>query len=70
MTTYSYKIVLNDSEQIMLKAAMELMITHCQEKIDSGAGAPYYAHKDSAQNVLRKLYNDVNQISGNNFYDK
>lgn len=28
------------------------------------------AHKHSAQNVLRKLYKDVNQTSGNNFYDK
>ena len=54
----------------MLKAALELMITHCQEKLDSDAGPPYYAHKDSAQNVLRRLYRDVNQTSGNNFYDK
>mgnify|MGYP006078790125 FL=1 len=69
MTTYSYKIVLNDSEAIMLKAALELMMTHCQEKLDSDAGAPYWAHKRSAQSVLNKLYANTIQTSGNNFFN-
>ena len=69
MTTYSYKIVLDDSEAIMLKAALELMRTHCQEKLDSGADAPYLAHKDSAQSVLNKLYENTIQTSGNNFFN-
>lgn len=46
------------------------MIKHCQEKLDKGAGAPFLAHKDSAENVLAKLYDNVIQISGNNFFDK
>ena len=70
MTTYSYKIVLNDSEAIMLKAALELMMTHCQEKLDSDAGAPYWAHKRSAQSVLDKLYKNTSQTSGNHFFDR
>ncbi len=70
MTTYSYTITLNDSEAIMIKAALELMIKHCQEKLDEGAGAPYWAHKHSAQNVLDKLYDNTIQTSGNNFFDK
>tara|TARA_B110000977_G_scaffold157457_1_gene200547 strand:- start:54 stop:272 length:219 start_codon:yes stop_codon:yes gene_type:complete len=69
MTTFSYKIVLNDSEAIMLKAALELMMTHCQEKLDSDAGAPYWAHKRSAQSVLNKLYANTIQTSGNNFFN-
>ena len=69
MTTFSYNLVLNDSEAIMLKAALELMITHCQEKLDSDAGAPYWAHKRSAQSVLSKLYANTIQTSGNNFFN-
>ena len=69
MTTYSYKIALNDSEVMMLKTALELMMTHCQEKLDNGAGAPYWAHKHSAQSVLNKLYENTIQTSGNNFFN-
>lgn len=70
MTTYAYTITINDSEAIMLKAALELMIKHCQEKLDEEAVAPYWAHKHSAQNVLAKLYDNTIQTSGNNFFDK
>lgn len=69
MTTFIYKITLNDSEAIMMKAALELMIKHCQEKLDEGAGAPFWAHKHSAQNVLERLEDNTIQTSGNNFFD-
>ena len=68
MTTFIYKITLNDSEAIMMKAALELMIKHCQEKLDEGARAPFWAHKDSAQNVLERLEDNSIQTSGNNFF--
>ncbi len=68
MTTYAYPITFDDSESIMLQSALELMITHCQQKIDEGAGAPYWAHKQSAQNVLEKLHDNTTQTSGNNFF--
>jgi hypothetical protein len=70
MTTFAYTITLNDSEVIMLKAALELMIKHCQKKLDERAGAPFWAHKHSAQNVLGKLYENTIQTSGNNFFDE
>jgi hypothetical protein len=66
MTQYSYNIRFNDSEMIMLRAALRNMIQHCQEQLDQGKGAPYWAHKQSAERVLNKLYDDVQQISGNN----
>jgi len=68
MTTYTYPIILDDSESIMLQSALELMIKHCQQKIDEGAGAPYWAHKQSAKNVLEKLHDNTIQTSGNNFF--
>jgi len=69
MTTYAYTITLNDSEVIMLKAALELMMKHCKQKMDEGAGAPYWAHNHSAQSVLEKLYDNTIQTSGNNFFN-
>ena len=68
MTTYAYTITMNDTETIMLEAALELMIKHCQQKLDEGATSPYWAHKKSAQSVLERLYDDTYQTSGNNFF--
>jgi hypothetical protein len=70
MTTYQYTITLNDSEAIALKAALVLMIKHCQEQLDEGAKAPFWAHKHSAQNILKKLYDNTIQTSGNNFSNR
>lgn len=70
MTTYAYRITLNDSESIMLEAALKLMIEHCQKKLDEGASAPYWAHRESAKDVLSRLNDDVKQTSGNNFFKR
>jgi hypothetical protein len=67
MTTYSYSITMNDSEVIMLKSALKLMIKHCQDKIDKEEGAPYWVHRKSAQRVLERLRDNCIQTSGNNF---
>lgn len=64
MTTFSHTITLKDSEMIALKASLELMIDHCQQKLDEGMGAPYWAHKESAKRILEKLYDNTKQTSG------
>jgi hypothetical protein len=69
VTKYSQEITLNDSEFIMMKEALELMIANCQNKINEGEGAPYHAHLSSAQSVLSRLGRNRFQISGNNFFD-
>ncbi len=69
MTKYFQEITLNDSESIMMKEALELMITNCQYKINEGMGAPYHAHLSSAQSLLSKLGRNSFQTSGNNFFD-
>lgn len=38
MTTFVYTITLNDSESIMLEAALKLMIEYCQTQLDNGKG--------------------------------
>lgn len=67
MTTFEYTITLDDSEAIMLEDALHLMIKHCQQKLDEEAGAPYWAHRKSAQDVLSRLNGNITRISGNNF---
>ena len=68
MTTYSYKIVLDDSESLLLEAALKLMMTQCQEKLDAGMGAHWLNKKHSAQSILDKLFKNTTQTSGNNFF--
>ena len=67
MTQFSYKIILNDSEMIMLRAALKNMILHCEAQLENGETAPYWAHKRNAEKVLNRLYDDMQQISGNKF---
>ena len=69
MTKYSQQITLNDSESIMLKEALELMIANCENRINQGEGAPYHAHLSSAQDVLSRLVRNRFQTSGNRFFD-
>ena len=69
MTTFAYTITMNDNEAITLKVALELMIGHCQQKLDEGQGAPYCAQRESAQSVLEKLFDNITQTSFNNIFD-
>lgn len=64
MSTFQFTITLNDREAIALKASLELMIDHCQNKIEEGCIAPYWAHKESAKKILEKLYDNTKQTSG------
>lgn len=71
MTTYSHTITFNDRQYIALEAALKLMIEHCEAKIAEGAGAPFWAHKDSCVQLLQKLHNaDSRLTSTNNFQAK
>ena len=67
MTTYAYYLTLNDTEIIMLRKSLNLTMEHCEQKIKNGEDVPYRAHKQSAENLLSRLYDNVHQTSGNNF---
>ena len=67
MTTYIYRIVLDDSECIMMDEALEMMITYCEKKLLEEPGPPYYAWLRSAKAVKGRLNSDTEQMSGNNF---
>ncbi len=68
MTTFAHTITFDDGEIVMLQAALELMIEHSSKQLEEGKGAPNWAHKTHAQEVLKRLYDDTLQTSGNNFY--
>lgn len=63
MTTYAYTLTVNDSECIALKAALELMIQHCEDQLAAGADAPYWAHERSCTAMLRRLYSNTTMTS-------
>lgn len=68
MTTYSYSITINDSQRIALEAALRLMIEHCETKLQENAGAPYWAHRQSCEEMLERLrHSKPTMTSTNNF---
>ena len=67
MSTYNYTIDFDDSEIITLQAALKLLIEKCDEKLKEGTIAPYWAHKNSAIEILEKMYSNVKPMSWNNF---
>ena len=70
MTTFSYTLELNDSEVIMLEAALQMMVKHCQEKLSAGPEAPFIAWQISAENVLSRLHDNARLTSYSTFSPK
>lgn len=70
MTTYQHSLAITDGEYIALKDALQLMIEHCEKQLAAGEGAPFWAHRQSCNNLLRKLQSARPQMtSTNNFPD-
>lgn len=73
MTTYAYHLVLNDSEIIMLAAALKMMIKACDEHFKDAednnvdSKAPFWAHRSSAIAVLERLHDNTKLMSSNSF---
>jgi hypothetical protein len=55
MTTYQYTLTIGDSEHIALEAALKLMSEHCEAMLAAGEGAPYWAHRQSCNEMLKRL---------------
>ena len=68
MTTFEHTLTLGDDETMMMKYALQLMIGHCQKKLDEGERAPYFLYKELAEDVLKSLRESRTQTSGNNFF--
>jgi len=57
---YIHNITLTDSEVIMLTDSLKRTIKHCNRNLIKGA--PYWAHKESAKSVLKKIYKEIETI--------
>jgi hypothetical protein len=63
MTTFAYRLRLNDTEAISLEAALEHYIKYCSDKNES----PYVAHKNAAENILSRLFDNMQMTSTSSF---
>lgn len=64
MTTYSYQLVLDDSERVALDAALELLFERCEKELANGPCAPYWAWRENAKSIQEKLSRNMQQTSG------
>jgi len=64
MTTYAYRLSLDDSEVIALEEAITRYEKYCAEQLEAGSGAPYFAHSKSLHSIREKLESDVEQRIG------
>jgi|RhiMetdeSRZDD1v2_1073273.scaffolds.fasta_scaffold874976_1 hypothetical protein len=63
MTTYMYRITLDDGEMIAVSEALSRYRAMCEAELKSGPKAPYWAHLQSLDAVLRRLYSDTEMTS-------
>ncbi len=63
LTTYAHTITMNDSQRIALEAALLLMIEHCDEQLADGPKAPFWAHRQSCQELWSKLITATPQMT-------
>jgi hypothetical protein len=69
MTTYSYKLVLDDGEAIMMNAALEMMIKHCEDRLIDKSEAPFHVWLASAKAVKSRMHLNTEMMSTNNFWN-
>ena len=68
MTTYEHTLTLDDGEYITLEAALKVMVEHSDKEMIDGASAPYWAHKNTCNELLERLRSAPSTIaSWNNF---
>lgn len=67
MTTYSFNLVLTETEAIMLQEGLKMMIEYCNTEISCGKTAPYYAWLNSAREVNGRIFTNTEMMSTNLF---
>ena len=67
MTTYAYRIALNDSEIIAVQEALSRYAELCKSESAVGPKWPYSAHLPHIEAVLRRLFADALMMSTSSF---
>ena len=68
MTTFSYTLVLDDTESDVIEAALDMLLERCEHELSSGPRAPYWAWKQSASRIKNRLYEHTQQTSGQHIH--
>jgi hypothetical protein len=63
MTTYAYRLTLNDREAITIEAGLKHYRNFCKSQMSDGPVAPYWAHLQSIDRILGKLHADTQMTS-------
>ncbi len=63
MTTYQYRVTLNDSESIAVQEALRHYRKFCESKLAAGPVAPYWAHLQAIDAILGRLHADTQMTS-------
>lgn len=70
MTTYQRTLSIDDGEYLALSDALKLMIEHCETKMKSGEGAPFYAYKQYCNEMLKRLQSAPTQMTSTSSFLK
>ena len=70
MTTYSYSVILNDSDVIAVEAALRMYIKYCDEQLRNGPRAPFIAHRLHAEQILSRLSSNATMTSTSSFISR
>jgi hypothetical protein len=70
MTTYAFHITVREGSELgVLTDALNLYIKHCHDEIAEGHKRDLYSKMKVAEKIKSCLYSNVEQTSGNNFFD-
>ena len=69
VTTYAFHLTLRETDMRVMEEALDLYIKHCQDKIDTDGSESVFRKLDAAREVKSSLYSNMEQTSGNNFFE-
>ena len=67
LTTYSYTIILNDTECITLEAALDLLLDKCERELAENPQPPFGVWRSNIFRIKRKVSENMQLTSTNNF---
>ena len=70
MTTYAFHLTLRETEMTVMSEALDLYIKRCQEEFDKSGREYLRVKMNAAQEVRSRLHSNLEQTSGNNFFDQ
>lgn len=67
MTTFAYRLILDDGEAVAVQAALAHYLDLCKSELADGPKAPYWAHHQALLSVEKRLRADRMMTSTSTF---